>query len=217
MTIWRHTFPFIPASFPSSALGVLLFFLFLDFTNTSAAADPCYKSPMFNSYLEQQLCSSCALTGCVKKARGVVHNTSSKLAPWYDCASHQTAFGRSAPLSPVGTVSPSFKFNFPPHRLSSGASCERTWLTRARAHWNERLTSARGNTSYLKHKNDLAFASKRPIFDLPRLPYVPLRLFSPINTMLLQSNICVILMTCSVYNTNETFCVSSHVLQASLC
>lgn len=35
-----------------------------------------------------------------------MHNTASKLAPWYDCASLQSAFGRSTPLSPVGTASP---------------------------------------------------------------------------------------------------------------
>lgn len=35
-----------------------------------------------------------------------MHNAASKLAPWYDCASLQSAFGQSTPLSPVGTVSP---------------------------------------------------------------------------------------------------------------
>lgn len=50
---------------------------------------------------------SCALWQAVWKTQsGVVHNTASKLAPWYDCASLQSAFGRSTPLSPVGTASP---------------------------------------------------------------------------------------------------------------
>lgn len=37
----------------------------------------------------------------------------SKLAPWYDCASLQSAFGRRMLLSPVGTVSPLFQIPFP--------------------------------------------------------------------------------------------------------
>lgn len=109
---------------------------FLDSINISAAVYLRYKSPMFNSYSERRHhCSPALWRGCArgkkkKKASSVVHNAASKLAPWYDCALLQSAFGRSTPLSPVGTVSPSFKFDFPPRRLSSGAGCD----------WHERTS-----------------------------------------------------------------------------
>lgn len=79
---------------------------FLDSTNISAAVYSRYKRPMFNSYLEWQRCSPARWQAVWKTQSGVVHNTASKLAPWYDCASLQSAFGRSTPLSPVGTASP---------------------------------------------------------------------------------------------------------------
>lgn len=80
-----------------------------------------------------------------KKASGVVHNAASKLAPWYDCALLQSAFGQSTPLSPVGTVSPSFKFDFPPRRLSSGAGCD----------WHER-------TSFTPHPHPPSTTDSHP-------------------------------------------------------
>lgn len=54
-----------------------------------------------------------------------MHNTASKLAPWYDCASLQSAFGRSTPLSPVGTVSPlSNSISLPTASLQEQAASE---------------------------------------------------------------------------------------------
>lgn len=52
----------------------------------------------------------------------------SKLAPWYDYASLQSAFGRHTLLSPVGTVSPLFQIPFPIPQTLLGSRLWVKWV-----------------------------------------------------------------------------------------
>lgn len=56
---------------------------------------------------------SSAPTGCVRKASSVVHNTASKLAPWYDCALLQSALWSAHASVTCWHSSPLFQIPFP--------------------------------------------------------------------------------------------------------